>query len=75
MEFYRIKERTFEQMEEDLAKKKLFDMTIEIKELSLLLPEHGLYTQFHYSIFLFLHLFDFLLVIVKQQSFILIIFY
>jgi hypothetical protein len=75
MEFYRIKERTFEQMEEDLANKKLFDMTIEIKELSLLLPEYGLYTQFHYSIFLFLHLFDFLLVIVKQQSFILIIFY
>ncbi|CAF4563753.1 unnamed protein product, partial [Rotaria sp. Silwood2] len=36
-----IKQRTFQQMENDLSNKKIFDMTMQIKGLSLLLPEYG----------------------------------
>ena len=42
---FRIKQRTFEEMEHDLSNEKIFDMTIEIKGLSLLLPEYGHYKQ------------------------------
>lgn len=40
-------------MEYDLSNKKIFDMIIEIKDLSLLLPEYGIYKQFVYFIILF----------------------
>ncbi|CAF0818142.1 unnamed protein product [Rotaria sordida] len=36
-----IKQRTFLQMEHDLSNKKIFDMTMQIKGLSLFLPEYG----------------------------------
>jgi len=52
---FRIKKRTYEEMEYDLSNEKMFDMTIEIKGLSLLLPEYGIYKQFVYLIiFLFI---------------------
>ena len=35
-------------MEEDLLNEKTFDMIIQIKGLSLLLPEYGIYKQFDY---------------------------
>ena len=43
---FRMKERTSEEIQKDLLDKKIFDMTIEIKGLSLLSPENGIYTQF-----------------------------
>jgi len=45
---FRIKQRKFEEMKEDLLNEKLFDMIIQIKGLSLLLPEYGIYKQFDY---------------------------
>ncbi|CAF0868513.1 unnamed protein product [Adineta ricciae] len=41
----KMKERTFAEIEKDLLNKKIFDMTIKIKGLSLLSPENGIYTQ------------------------------
>lgn len=44
MIWFRRKERTFEQMEEQLSKGRIFDMTVQFKGLTLLLPELGFYT-------------------------------
>ena len=52
---FRIKQRKFEEMEEDLLNEKLFDLIIQIKGLSLLLPEYGIYKQFDYFNFCFSH--------------------
>jgi len=54
-----MKERTFEEMENDLSDQKIFDMLIQIKGLSLLAPEYGIYTQFVHFIIFTLHLFLF----------------
>ena len=43
-----MKDRTFEEMENDLSDQKMFDMMIQIKGLSLLSPEHGIYQEFGY---------------------------
>ncbi len=37
----RIKQRTIEEMEEDLSQAKVFDMTMQFKGMSLLLPANG----------------------------------
>lgn len=39
---YRIKQRSIEEMEEDLKHEKIFDMSIELKGISLILPENGI---------------------------------
>jgi hypothetical protein len=51
-----MKERTFEEMENDLSNQKIFDMLIQIKGLSLLAPEYGIYTQSVHFILLTFHL-------------------
>ncbi len=38
---YRIKRRTTEEMEQDLDQEKNFDMKMQLKGISLLLPENG----------------------------------
>jgi hypothetical protein len=38
---YRLKRRTIEEMEQDLSREKVFDMTIQLRGISLLLPENG----------------------------------
>ncbi len=38
---YRIKRRTNEEMEDDLSQEKVFDMNIQLKGISLILPENG----------------------------------
>ncbi|CAF3619599.1 unnamed protein product [Rotaria sp. Silwood1] len=40
-----IKRRTFQQMEYDLSNKKIFDMSMQVNGLSLLLPEYGYFKQ------------------------------
>ena len=37
----RIKRRTNDEMEDDLVQEKIFDMTIQLKGISLCLPENG----------------------------------
>lgn len=54
---FRIKQRKLEEMEEDLLNEKIFEMIIEIKGLSLLLPEDGIYKQFDYFHLVFFSLF------------------
>ncbi len=53
---FRMKERTFEEMENDLSDQKIFDMLIQIKGLSLLAPQYGIYTQSVHFILLTFHL-------------------
>jgi len=38
---YRIKRRTIEEMEQDLSREKIFDMTMHLRGISLILPENG----------------------------------
>ncbi|CAF0860696.1 unnamed protein product [Rotaria sordida] len=38
----KIKKRTIEEMEQDLSQQKVFDMTIQLKGISLLLPKNGI---------------------------------
>jgi len=59
-------------MEHDLSNEKIFDMKIEIKGLSLLLPEYGIYKQFVHFLFssFLIYLFYFLIAIVRQYLFI-----
>ncbi|CAF2599955.1 unnamed protein product [Rotaria sp. Silwood2] len=45
-----IKQRTFQQMENDLSNKKIFDMTMQIKGLSLLLPEYGYFKHWRIAV-------------------------
>lgn len=41
---FRRKERTFEQMVKDQSKEQIFDLIIQLKCLTLVLPEYGFYT-------------------------------
>jgi hypothetical protein len=42
---FRIKQRTYAQMENDLFFEKVFDMTIELKAISIIFPEKGVYKE------------------------------
>jgi hypothetical protein len=42
---YRTERRTTEEMEQDLSREKFFDLTMELKGISLLLPENGVLYQ------------------------------
>ena len=42
---FRIKQRTLAQMENDLLYEKVFDMLIQLKDISIVLPENGFYEQ------------------------------
>jgi hypothetical protein len=48
---FRIKQRTIKEIEKDLSNEKIFEMTMQIKGLSLLSPEYGVFKQF--AIFVF----------------------
>ncbi len=43
--FFRIKEHKLNEMEEDLSCQKIFDMTIELKDTSIIFPENGFYQK------------------------------
>ncbi len=45
MFFFRIKEHKLNEMEEDLSCQKIFDMTIELKDTSIIFPENGFYQK------------------------------
>jgi hypothetical protein len=42
---FRIKRRTFLEMEQDFPYKKIFDLKMDLKGASFVLPEYGVYQQ------------------------------
>ncbi len=42
---FRLKRRTFMEMEQDFPSKKIFDLKMNLKEASFLLPQYGVYQQ------------------------------
>jgi hypothetical protein len=42
---FRIKEHQLSEMEEDLIFEKIFDLTIELKDISIIVPENGFYQK------------------------------